>query len=79
MFINRTERVQLDPSRRAVANRKNKGESFEDTITSVIEVDVVEVGDGTDDEKRNAQQHPFQKKPEEQKPEATRSSLDIKV
>ena len=86
MYINRTEpRLRAETTtRRSVVRKDNQnGDSFSDTMASVLEIDVVQVGDSTDDEQKR-QQAPSQqkKKHEEETPVDAAlkpSSLDIKV
>ncbi len=80
MYINRTEprsgteRV----SRKSIVNRRSSSEgSFADTMASVIEVDVVEVGDHEEQKRRQPEQKATQDAPDGTKEEKT--SLDIKV
>lgn len=87
MYINRTEprlRAETATRRNIVRAKDNSnGDSFSDTMASVLEIDVVEVHDSTEEENKK-QQHSL---PEKKKPEdaliadapGKPSSLDIKV
>lgn len=86
MYINRTEprlRAETTTRRNVVRKDSQNGDSFSDTMASVLEIDVVQVGDSTDDDQKRQQAQSQQKKKHE--PEAPAeaspkpSSLDIKV
>ena len=88
MYINRTEpRLRADTAtRRNIVRSKDNssnGDSFSDTMASVLEIDVIEVSDSTEEEKKK-QQAPMpqnKKQQEEFGAESTPkpNSLDIKV
>lgn len=79
MLIQRTEKLPQEPSRRSLSARKtNKGEMFAETVASIIEVDVVEVGDGTEDKKKQQRQQSFSQSRENPE-QPQKSSLDIKA
>ena len=83
MYINRTDPAsRLDTvSKKSIVARKGKGDAFADTMSSVIEVDVVEIGDH--DEPKRRQQQPKQDQNQnanaDQPVAPSSGSLDIKV
>ena len=84
MYINRTEpRAPVDSaSRKSIVSRRGQGEAFADTMSSVIEVDVVEVGDHEEEKRRQQTKKDEQKEPPAEQPaeqQAGKSSLDIKA
>jgi len=87
MYINRTEpRLNADSATRKAVARKEKspnGDSFSDTMASILEIDVVQVSDSTEEgEKKQQQNLPRERTdPEPQKADspASQKSLDIKV
>ena len=82
MFINRVEpRVDRVPEKLR-QTRQGAGEQFARTIESLVEVDVVEIGDSTEDQKK--QNSSPEKQKQEQKtnkdaPAEESGGLDIKV
>ena len=83
MYINRIEpRVDRIPDKRP--SRKESGKEFAAVVESLIEMDVVEIGDSTEDQKKQKKftggelPDPEQETPQEED-EDTESGVDIEV
>lgn len=80
MYINRAvPRPGLETvTRKSLVKPRGQSESFTDTMASIIEVDVVEVGDHNEEKRR--QQNPKKEDPTGARPEGEpKASLDIKA
>jgi len=82
MYINRTDPLSRTDtaSRKSIVSRKGKDGSFAETMSSVIEVDVVEVGD--DANRKQQEQLPKQdlkKRSEAEAEDEAPASLDVKA
>ena len=85
MYINRTQPDFLRPA--AIKNapgRKLSGEKHSESFASIIEMDVVEIGDSTEEKRREQPPHQQQRRGTgdgggEQNVSPSSGSLDIKV